>query len=55
MFKGFGWFQWTVISVVLFFITVMITVIVVAQMRPSTGTKGRVVEMEQLGSRERVR
>jgi hypothetical protein len=41
MFKGFGWFQWMVMSVFLFFLLIMVAVIMVAQLRPCVGTKGR--------------
>ena len=43
MFKGFGWFPWMVMSVFFFFLLIMVAVIMVAQLRPSVGTKGRAI------------
>jgi hypothetical protein len=48
MFKNWGWFQWAVITVFMFFIGILTTLVIISEMRVSTSAKVKYAEIQQL-------
>ena len=48
MFANWGWFQWTVITVFVFFIGILTTLVIISEMRISTSAKVKYAEIQRL-------
>ena len=54
MFANWGWFQWTVITVFVFFVGILTTLVVISEMRVSTSANVKYAEIQQMRYDESV-